>query len=71
MNRSNLQSGGSPNHWIILKLAGVKSNRDGQGTKKVTTSLGTQYNQARISLGCTCNSLWSAFSLILHLLNLS
>jgi enediyne biosynthesis protein E4 len=35
------------NHWIILKLVGVKSNRDGLGTKvKLTTSMGTQYNQA-------------------------
>ena len=42
MNRSNSQ-----NHWIILKLVGVKSNRDGLGTKvKLTTALGTQYNQA-------------------------
>ena len=42
MNRSS-----NRNHWIILKLVGVKSNRDGLGTKiKVTTSLGTQYNQA-------------------------
>jgi hypothetical protein len=42
MNRSR-----NRNHWIILKLVGVKSNRDGLGTKvKVTTSLGSQYNQA-------------------------
>lgn len=42
MNRS-----GGQNHWIILKLVGVKSNRDGLGTKiKVTTSQGTQYNAA-------------------------
>ena len=42
MNRSSGQ-----NHWIILKLIGVKSNHDGLGTKvKVATSLGTQYNQA-------------------------
>jgi hypothetical protein len=42
MNRSS-----NKNHWIILKLVGVRSNRDGLGTKiKVTTSLGTQYNQA-------------------------
>ncbi len=41
------QNGGNRNHWIILKLVGVKSNRDGLGTKiKITTSLGTQYNQA-------------------------
>ena len=42
MNRSR-----NPNHWIILKLVGVRSNRDGLGTKiKITTSLGTQYNHA-------------------------
>jgi enediyne biosynthesis protein E4 len=47
MNRSGTQNGGKQNHWIILKLVGVKSNRDGLGTKvKITTSLGTQYNQA-------------------------
>jgi len=41
MNRSS-----NKNHWIILKLVGVKCNRDGLGTKiKVTTSLDTQYNQ--------------------------
>jgi enediyne biosynthesis protein E4 len=35
------------NHWIILKLVGVKSNRDGLGTKvKITTALGSQYNAA-------------------------
>jgi hypothetical protein len=46
MNRSGEQNG-PRNHWIILKLVGVKSNRDGLGTKvKVTTALGTQYNQA-------------------------
>ena len=42
INRSNNQ-----NHWIILKLVGTKSNRDGIGTKiKISTSLGTQYNHA-------------------------
>ncbi len=47
MNRSGTQNGSNRNHWITLKLVGVKSNRDGLGTKiKITTSLGTQYNQA-------------------------
>ena len=47
MNRSAKGSTSNPNHWIILKLVGLKSNRDGLGTKiKVTTSLGTQYNHA-------------------------
>jgi hypothetical protein len=50
MNRSS-----NRNHWIILKLVGVRSNRDGLGTKvKVTTSLGTQYNQA--TTACSYNS---------------
>ena len=32
------------NHWLELKLQGVKSNRDGIGaTVKVTTSRGDQY----------------------------
>jgi len=52
MNRSHNQ-----NHWIILKLVGVKSNRDGLGTKvKVTTSLGTQYNQATTAVGFNSSS---------------
>ncbi len=52
MNRSS-----SGNHWIILKLVGVKSNRDGLGTKiKVTTSLGTQYNHATTALSYNSSS---------------
>ncbi len=47
MNRSGAQDGSKQNHWIILKLVGVQSSRDGLGTKvKVTTSAGSQYNQA-------------------------
>ena len=47
MNRSATQ-----NHWIILKLVGVTSNRDGLGTKvKLTTSSGTQYNVATTAVG--------------------
>lgn len=46
MNRS-----GEHNHWILLKLVGVKSNRDGLGTKvKITTSLGAQHNEATTAL---------------------
>jgi len=52
MNRSN-----NRNHWLILKLVGVKSNRDGLGTKvKLTTSLGTQYNQATTALSYNSSS---------------
>ena len=52
MNRSP-----NHNHWIILKLVGVKSNRDGLGTKvKITTSLGTQYNQATTAVSYNSSS---------------
>jgi hypothetical protein len=52
MNRSS-----NRNHWIILKLVGVKSNRDGLGTKvTVTTSLGIQYNQATTAVGYNSSS---------------
>jgi hypothetical protein len=57
MNRSDTQNGGNRNHWIILKLIGVKSNRDGLGTKvKITTSLGTQYNQATTAVSYNSSS---------------
>lgn len=52
MNRTS-----NKNHWIILKLNGVKSNRDGLGTKvKITTSLGSQYNQATTAVGYSSSS---------------
>ena len=57
MNRSGAANGSNRNHWIILKLVGVKSNRDGLGTKvKVTTALGTQYNQATTAMGYNSSS---------------
>jgi hypothetical protein len=52
MNRSPNQ-----NHWIILKLTGTKSNRDGLGTKvKITTSHGSQYNHATTAVGYNSSS---------------
>jgi hypothetical protein len=46
-----------PNHWLILKLVGVKSNRDGLGTKvKITTSAGAQYNQATTAVSYNSSS---------------
>ena len=52
MNRSR-----NHNHWIVLKLVGVKSNRDGLGTKiKITTSLGSQYNEATTAVGYNSSS---------------
>jgi hypothetical protein len=52
MNRSM-----NHNHWIILKLIGTKSNRDGIGTRaKVSTSHGSQYNQATTAVGYNSSS---------------
>jgi enediyne biosynthesis protein E4 len=57
MNRSGAQNASNRNHWIIVKLVGVKSNRDGLGTKvKVTTSLGAQYNQATTAVSYNSSS---------------
>jgi hypothetical protein len=52
MNRST-----SPNHWIILKLIGTKSNRDGIGTRvKITTERGSQFNAATTAVGYNSSS---------------
>ncbi|MDR3738899.1 MAG: CRTAC1 family protein [Terracidiphilus sp.] len=52
MNRTSNQ-----NHWILLNLVGVQSNRDGLGTKmKVTTALGSQYNMATTAVGYNSSS---------------
>jgi hypothetical protein len=47
LNRSTNQ-----NHWLIFDLQGVKSNRDGLGTRIAVTAGGlTQYNHATTSVG--------------------
>ncbi len=52
MNRSPAH-----NHWIILKLTGTKSNRDGLGTRiKITTTHGSQYNHATTAVGYNSSS---------------
>jgi hypothetical protein len=52
MNRT-----GNRNHWILLKLVGVKSNRDGLGTRvKIATARGDQYNQATTAVGLNSSS---------------
>ena len=52
MNRSR-----NNNHWIILNLVGVRSNRDGIGTRvKVSTSDGDQYNEATTAVGYNSSS---------------
>jgi enediyne biosynthesis protein E4 len=45
------------NHWIILKLVGTKSNRDGLGTRvKITTAQGAQFNAATTAVGYNSSS---------------
>jgi hypothetical protein len=45
------------NHWIVLNLIGVKSNRDGLGTKvKITTAHGSQFNEATTAVGYNSSS---------------
>ena len=45
------------NHWILLKLVGVKSNRMGLGAQvRITTDAGVQYNHATTSVGYACSS---------------
>jgi enediyne biosynthesis protein E4 len=52
MNHSN-----SPNHWIILKLTGTKSNRDALGTRiRIETAHGAQFNQATTAVGYNSSS---------------
>jgi hypothetical protein len=52
MNRTN-----NRNHWILVKLVGVKSNRDGLGAVvKITTAAGSQSNQATTALGYNSSS---------------
>lgn len=44
-------------HWILLKLVGTKSNRDGLGTVvKVTTADGAQWNEATTAVGYNSSS---------------
>ena len=52
MNRT-----GGSNHWIELLLVGLKSNRDGLGTRvKLITASGTQYNEATTAVGYNSSS---------------
>jgi enediyne biosynthesis protein E4 len=56
MNRS-----ANKNHWLILKLVGVKSNHDGIGTKvEITTTengrAAKQYNEATTTVGYNSSS---------------
>jgi hypothetical protein len=51
-------SGGNGNHWLLLKLKGLKSNRDAVGAKvKLTTPSGrVLYNHVTASVGFLSSS---------------
>jgi hypothetical protein len=42
-----------PNHWLILKLTGTRSNRDGMGAK---IKIGNQFNHATTAAGYASSS---------------
>lgn len=51
----NRAAGGS--HWLLIKLIGTKSNRDGLGARvQVTTPMGTQSNHATTAVGYSSSS---------------
>jgi len=59
LNNDQILINRSPNknHWIILRLTGTKSNRDGLGTRvKITTAHGSQYNSATTAVGYNSSS---------------
>jgi hypothetical protein len=42
----------APNHWLLVKTVGTKSNRDGVGaTIEVVTASGVQYNHVNTAVG--------------------
>lgn len=58
MNRTGAENAAArQNHWILLNLVGRADNRDGLGTRvKITTSHGSQYNQATTAVGYNSSS---------------
>jgi hypothetical protein len=47
----------APNHWLLVKTVGTKSNRDGMGAKiEVVTASGAQYNEVNTAVGYGCAS---------------
>jgi hypothetical protein len=47
----------TPNHWLLVKVVGTKSNRDGVGTRvRVTTASGPQHSHVNTAVGYGCAS---------------
>ena len=47
----------APNHWLLVRTVGTRSNRDGIGTKlRLTTASGVQYAHVNTAVGYGCAS---------------
>jgi hypothetical protein len=47
----------APNHWLLVRTVGSRSNRDGIGTKlRLTTASGVQYVDVNTAVGYGCAS---------------
>jgi hypothetical protein len=47
----------APNHWLLVRTVGTKSNRDGAGTKlRATTASAVQYSHVNTAVGYGCAS---------------
>jgi len=47
----------APNHWLLIRTLGIKSNRDGIGTRiRVVTEDGVQFNSVKTAVGYASSS---------------
>jgi hypothetical protein len=47
----------APNHWLLVRTIGSRSNRQGLGAKlRVTTASGVQYDHVNTAVGYGCAS---------------
>jgi hypothetical protein len=47
----------TPNHWLLVRVVGSKSSRDGMGAKlKLVSASGTQHNHVNTTVGYGCAS---------------
>jgi enediyne biosynthesis protein E4 len=47
----------APNHWLLIRTLGIKSNRDGIGTRiRIVTEDGVQFNSVKTAVGYASSS---------------
>jgi hypothetical protein len=47
----------APNHWLLVRTGGSRSNRDGVGARlRLTSASGVQYNHVNTAVGYGCAS---------------